>query len=415
MRKNSIKALSLILSLLLVIPMLASLPFSVQAATAVVGDLDGDGDRDVDDITALQAVLNGQQEIDVNEMTKYDISGNRMVEFEDLVVLKHMVDSSQPALKDLLADGETEDILSLVNSTEGGVLQSAVVRGDSTEALEVSATGSVKVLFTAPQNWSRKTTLEMDTLWEEGGRTVTVILLGADGETVLGTAGDAVSQDAGWSHVSVPLTGVTAQSRKEVGGFVINVAEDAHAYLDNLYLYLEPRDITTGVLTEDEKDALSALTVKQYNAAGAEKVDNTKIVTWAYGEAGIDVSASFDQSVFNLMKKIFEGDGTKGRTPIPADSASYVAKYSKMLVDGYYGGTEVKTADKLFTKADFRVGDVFCAVYYPDPSSTAKKYYAGIYLGDGKFLMSNNVSGSWKATIDDELVFKDTLAEEMGI
>ena len=174
------------------------------------------------------------------------------------------------------------------------------------------------------------------------------------------------------------------------------------------------RDITTGVLTDPEKALLSALTVEKYTAAGTDAA-NQKLAVWAYKEAGVDVSASFDQSVFNLMKKIFEGDGTEGRTPIPSDSANYIAKYGDMLVEGYYGGTEVKTADKLFTAADFQVGDLFCAVYYPDPSSTTKKYYAGIYLGDGKFLMSNNVSGSWEATIDTELVFKTTLAEEMGI
>ena len=420
MRKNSIKALSLMLSFLLVIPMLASLPFSVQAAETetVVGDFDGDGGLDNDDITALQAVLDGTQEVDVNEITKYDISGNRMVEFEDLVVLKNLVDPSQPALKDLLADGETEDILSLVNSTEGGVLQSAVVRGDSTKALEVNATGSVKVLFTAPQNWSRKTTLEMDTLWEKGSRTVTVILLGADGETVLGTAGDADSQEAGWSHVSVPLTGVTAQSRKEVGGFVINVAEDAHAYLDNLYLYLEPRDITTGVLTEDEKDALSTLTPEQYKAAAEDSaVKASGIVNWAYGEAGIDVSASFDQSVFNLMKKIFEGDAG-ARIPILYNSTIYNAKYGRMLVEGYYGGYEVADGvNKRFAAEDFQVGDVFCAISYEDPKNlqSAKSYRAGIYLGDGKFLMSGNTINSSSASIDSELVFSTTLAEDTGI
>ena len=176
---------------------------------------------------------------------------------------------------------------------------------------------------------------------------------------------------------------------------------------------VELRDITTGVLTDPEKALLSALTVEKYTAAGTDAA-NQKLAVWAYKEAGVDVSASFDQTVFNLMKKIFEGDGTEGRTPIPSDSANYIAKYGDMLVDGYYGGTEVKTADKLFTPADFQVGDLFCAVYYPDPSSTSKCYYVGIYLGDGKFLMSCS-EGGWSAQIDTELVFKTTLAEEMGI
>ena len=175
----------------------------------------------------------------------------------------------------------------------------------------------------------------------------------------------------------------------------------------------EPRDITEGVLTDAEKAVLSAITVDEYTTAGSAAA-NQKIAIWAYEKAGIDISKYFDKSVFNMMKAVFTGDGTTGRTPILEGETGYNANYSKMLVDGYYGGVDVKTEDKLFTAADFQVGDLFYAVYYPDPSSTAKNYYAGLYLGDGKFLMSNNADG-WHAMIDSELVFKSTLADEMAI
>jgi hypothetical protein len=153
---------------------------------------------------------------------------------------------------------------------------------------------------------------------------------------------------------------------------------------------VELRDMTTGALTDTEKTILSALTPEKYAATGME---NQEIAIWAYKEAGIDVSANFDLTVWNMMKSIFTGS-MSNRTPhLPNSTATeYDAENGRMLVDGYYGGAHVKW-DGGFTNAQFQVGDVLFAVYYPDTTvDKDKKYYAGICIGDDKFLISDNVA-----------------------
>ena len=270
MRKNSIKALSLVLCLLLVLPMLFS---AVWAETEVPGDLNGDAQVTQADIDALEAALrSGQKQDNVN----YDISGNNMVDSDDLIALKNLVDPSQPALADKLADGNTDDLLTLVNSVEGGVLQGTVVRGDSTKALEVNATGNVTVLFAEPQNWQTKGTLEMDTLWLSGDRTVTVALLGADGKTVLGRPGMVAAQSNGWSRVYVPLSGVAAKDRAEVGGFIISVAADAHVFMDHLFL---AEAAEANITRADMETALVEVAWDYYLKGGKVQYDSTELTT----------------------------------------------------------------------------------------------------------------------------------------
>ena len=270
MRKNSIKALSLVLCLLLVLPMLFS---AVWAETEVPGDLNGDAQVTQADIDALEAALrSGQKQDNVN----YDISGNNMVDSDDLIALKNLVDPSQPALADKLADGNTDDLLTLVNSVEGGVLQGTVVRGDSTKALEVNATGNVTVLFAEPQNWQTKGTLEMDTLWLSGDRTVTVALLGASGKTVLGRPGMVAAQSNGWSRVYVPLSGVAAKDRAEVGGFIISVAADAHVFMDHLFL---AEAAEANITRADMETALVEVAWDYYLKGGKVQYDSTELTT----------------------------------------------------------------------------------------------------------------------------------------
>ena len=231
MRRTSAKTLSLAISLLLAISVLFSLSLPVWAETETVpGDLNGDTLVNAEDIAILEAVLDGSQADAADG--KYDISGNKMVDSKDLIVLKNLADPSAPALADKLADGITDDTLTLVASVEGGVLQSAVVRGNSTKALELNG-NTLTVRFAKVQNWSSKGILEMDTLWVSGSQEVTVSLLDADGD-VLGTAGTASAKDAGWSRIRVPLSGVA--DRAEIGGFTVTVSADAHMYMDNLFV-----------------------------------------------------------------------------------------------------------------------------------------------------------------------------------
>lgn len=231
MRRTSAKTLSLAISLLLAISVLFSLSLPVWAETETVpGDLNGDTLVNAEDIAILEAVLDGSQADAADG--KYDISGNKMVDSKDLIVLKNLADPSAPALADKLADGITDDALTLVASVEGGVLQSAVVRGNSTKALELNG-NTLTVRFAKVQNWSSKGILKMDTLWVSGSQEVTVSLLDADGN-VLGTAGTASAKDAGWSRIRVPLSGVA--DRAEIGGFTVTVSADAHMYMDNLFV-----------------------------------------------------------------------------------------------------------------------------------------------------------------------------------
>ena len=231
MRRTSAKTLSLAISLLLAISVLFSLSLPVWAETETVpGDLNGDTLVNAEDIAILEAVLDGSQADAADG--KYDISGNKMVDSKDLIVLKNLADPSAPALADKLADGITDDALTLVASVEGGVLQSAVVRGNSTKALELNG-NALTVYFAKVQNWSAKGILEMDTLWVSGTQTVTVSLLDAEGN-VLGTAGSAFTKEAGWSRIRVPLSGVA--DRAEIGGFTVTVSDGAHMYMDNLFV-----------------------------------------------------------------------------------------------------------------------------------------------------------------------------------
>ena len=237
MRRPSIKPLSLALSLLLTVAVLFSLSLPVWADTEVPGDLNGDTLVNSEDITILEAVLNGSQNAAAG--VNYDISGNKMVDSKDLIVLKHLVDPSQPALVDKLSGGETDDILCLVTSVEGGALQSAVVRGDSTKALELNGS-TLTVRFNEVQNWSNVSALTMDTLWLSGDQTLTVSLLDADGN-VLGTSSSATAKEAGWSSMELSLPA----NRAKVGGFTVTAAADAHVYMDNLRVSLEDKYVLT--------------------------------------------------------------------------------------------------------------------------------------------------------------------------
>ena len=285
MRKRSIKTLSLALSLLLAVTLLCSLSIPVWAETeAVLGDLNGDALVNGDDITVLEAVLSSAQ--DMTAGVNYDISGNKMVGSEDLTVLKNLVDpDNNPALEDLLADGQTDDLLEIVSSVSGGQLQRAVVhgggtptpdcpRGSSTRALEMDATGTMTVVFDAAQDWSSKAALEMDTLWVSGDRNVTVVLLGKDGKTQLGVPCEAAADENGWSRISVDLTGLASSVRKSVGGFMLTASADAHLFVDNLSL-TEAQSVSTGLTRAELEEALIEVAWDWYLKGSAYEYDST--------------------------------------------------------------------------------------------------------------------------------------------
>ena len=284
MRKLSIKTLSLVLCLLLAIPVLFALPFSAKAEAEVTpGDLNGDSLVDQSDIELLEAVLAGTQEVNMT----YDISGNRMVGSEDLVVLKNLVDpTNNPALPDKLADGTTDDLL--VGAACTGV-QGAVVRGDSTRAAGANGK-AVKVLFAEPQDWSLKKILKADALWvdcEEFGFT----LLDMDGKAI-GAETKVTCETAEWSAIEIPLNGTTSRARVAVGGFMISVEAGAQVYLDNLSLVdMEATDMST-VTREDMEKALVEVAWNYYLKKGKVQYDSVEFNT--SGSAGSNSPLSKD-------------------------------------------------------------------------------------------------------------------------
>lgn len=284
MRKLSIKTLSLLLCLLLAIPVLFALPFSAKAeAEATPGDLNGDSLVDQSDIELLEAVLAGTQEVNMT----YDMSGNRMVGSEDLVVLKNLVDpTNNPALPDKLADGTTDDLL--VGAACTGV-QGAVVRGDSTRAAGANGK-AVKVLFAEIQDWSLKKILKADALWvdcEEFGFT----LLDIDGKAI-GAETKVTCENAEWSAIEIPLNGTTSRARVAVGGFMISVEAGAQVYLDNLSLVdMEATDMST-VTREDMEKALVEVAWNYYLKKGKVQYDSVEFNT--SGSAGSNSPLSKD-------------------------------------------------------------------------------------------------------------------------
>ena len=112
----------------------------------------------------------------------------------------------------------------------------------------------------------------------------------------------------------------------------------------------EPRDITTGVLTQAEMDAIKALT--SLTVANPGPVANE-----IYGAANIKVVDSNGNDVFGklgfsaVLAKLF--DSTTGQLLASPD-----ATYGAMLMPGYYGGSAYKSSTgsngRAFVPADFR-------------------------------------------------------------
>jgi len=140
----------------------------------------------------------------------------------------------------------------------------------------------------------------------------------------------------------------------------------------------EPRDITTGVLTQAEMDALK-------NYVPEKSGTFSPIIKEAYAAANIDLAPVVGtDSWFTIKGILFDGAG---------NVVAGTTNYHKMLLDGYYGGVEGGTA-RTFTPADFKIGDVFAGAHNVGCSASgeAKKwvYITGVYIGDGKFMVSES-------------------------
>ena len=190
----------------------------------------------------------------------------------------------------------------------------------------------------------------ISTTWTSSNTSVATV---ADGKVTAVAAGEAI--------ITVNCDGYTASC-------VVTVTAPAG----------EPRDITTGVLTPAEIDALK-------NYVPAKPGTFSPIIKEAYEAANIDLAPIVGtDSWFTVKGKIFDGAG---------NVVAGTTNYHKMLMPGYYGGVEGGTA-RTFTPADFKIGDVFAGAHNVgcSESGTATKwvYITGVYIGDGKFMVSES-------------------------
>ena len=152
------------------------------------------------------------------------------------------------------------------------------------------------------------------------------------------------------------------------------------------------RDITTGVLTDEEKAAFGAITAEQWAAnSSAGNVD--KILIWAYNAIGVDITkaegytAKTVHNIFNYLFELPSGATYYAlRAEDPADAASVF--YHNIQMPGIYGGTIFESNVSLAENVDsLHVGDVFCArLRTVVDGKNQDRYWIGLYQGDGKFL-----------------------------
>lgn len=178
----------------------------------------------------------------------------------------------------------------------------------------------------------------------------------------------------------------------------------------------DPRDITTGPLTEEENTVISGLTTNDWRTAGElDPYYPNQIAAWAYGAANVDVSAFVDLNIKNMRNALFNTSGDM--YPFTQEHASYNAKYSAMLVEGYYGGTYFADGlSRTFTAADFEVGDIFCGNHKNMVVDGTKQhtYWVGIYQGNGKFLFITKTDNVGKScVIGGEEIFAEDLDTTM--
>lgn len=168
-------------------------------------------------------------------------------------------------------------------------------------------------------------------------------------------------------------TAKAAEAEKALANAMMNYGSAARDYV--------LRDVSAGLLTADEQNALKAF-------AGENQMEFKNLVADAYASAGIDIAKYIPyEPWFDLADNFFY---TKTVNP-ESDAMDYQlrtdmkAPYSYMLLPGYYGGYRHDT-DKLFSADDFRVGDLFFGTYKCS-GLDGWNYVAGIYQGDGKFLL----------------------------
>ncbi len=180
-------------------------------------------------IEVLESILNGSGEIDPNiGSDSYDIDGNGIVEYDDLVALKYLLGEGAP-LADPLLPGKGEDLLSTLDLS---LLQTALVRGDSTRALVLNKDAtSVTVMFGETVDLSQSVYFLMDALCLNGKENLTLTFHTASGDMQPISIG---SQMSGWSTVSVYLPAIPVEELAQINGFTILLDSENTVVIDNV-------------------------------------------------------------------------------------------------------------------------------------------------------------------------------------
>ena len=206
----------------------------------------------------------------------------------------------------------------------------------------------------------------------------------------------AIYQDSG-SFLAVydvfdPATDSRTEGKRIMSATELGALTFTYRYILRPTQLVEPRNIVTGKLTDEEKAAFSAITAQQWAAdCGAGNVDN--ILTWAYNTIDIDITKAEGyaaKTAHNIFNYLFE---------LPSGAAFYAPKaedstdaanifYHNIQLANIYGGTIFESNVSLAQNLNaLQIGDIFCARLRTKVNGQNEdRYWIGLYQGDGNFL-----------------------------
>ena len=155
---------------------------------------------------------------------------------------------------------------------------------------------------------------------------------------------------------------------------------------------VEPRNITAGKLTDDEKAAFSAITAQQW-ASDCYAGNLDSILPWAYNAVGIDITQAAGytaKTVHSIFNYLFElSSGAAFYAPKAENSADAVnVFYHNIQLANIYGGSIFESNVSLTQNlTSLQIGDIFCArLRTKVDGQNEDRYFIGLYQGSGNFL-----------------------------
>ena len=162
------------------------------------------------------------------------------------------------------------------------------------------------------------------------------------------------------------------------------------------------RDLALRKLTNAEKHAISKLDINSTLCGG--NVDLNKVMPLTYQAIGVNLSTAEGYALDsgnNVRKALFGNSNCKLLTAETSPNAALFNFYSKILVDGLYGGSAFTAAGAGTTALNaenLQIGDILCA-YVPSRATVGEytfgsstSYFVLIYQGNGQFDGCMNVA-----------------------